>query len=73
MRTAPLILLLLAACAKDPPPIAVDSGCEKLQRKDFTDPGLKAQSDPNIRADIGNENWWRRDCGPPSGLKPGPK
>lgn len=73
MRAVIALGLLLAACAKESP-VAVDSGCDKLQRKDWTDPGMKKQNRHNKEADLGNELWWRRDCGPiNSGLKAGPK
>ena len=75
MRAALILASLLclgATCSE--PPIAIDSGCVKLQRKDFTDKGLYAQSAPNKAADLGNETWWLRDCGSTnSGLAPGPR
>lgn len=57
--TAILLALQLGACAGKPP---VDSYCEKYQRIDFADPGLRGLIPANKRAALANENTWERDC-----------
>lgn len=72
-RCLPMILLL-AACGKEPPPIAINGYCEvkATERIDMTDRGLRGLTPENKRAVLNGDDNWKRECGPSeSGLKKG--
>lgn len=70
---AVLISALVIGACTTPAPIAVDGFCVNFTDKDWTDPGLKRQSDHNLRVDLANSNVAARQCKVAPNIPMGPR